>query len=394
MTDAIDPPFPARAGREAGPWRASPATLAGVGEGGGPEYRAVFDGTNTDLWPITLRNAILNLLTLFFYRFWGRTRVRRYLWARTSFLGSRFAYTGTGRELFIGFLIVFFLVLLPLLGISVYVAYHWGTDVIARTAYAYGIGILSYFLFHIASYRALRYRLSRTNWRGIRGTQTGSALLYGLKALGWLLLVPFSMGLLYPVQRVSLTGTKLNNAWFGDRRFTFDSQGKSGQLYRPFMRAWLGFIFKPLGYMILLILLLSLIGGLSQATGRNIDVNSILAIQLLVWALIGIGVLRTYARYRAREVAIMAPWVGFGNLRFAFAAEHERMFQLMFGNILITLFTLGLGKPFAQKRTLAFVTEHLRVIGETDDLHVLRQSKDKGPGTGEGLADAFDAGSI
>ena len=33
------------------------------------------------------------------YRFWGKTRVRRYLWGRVSFQGDRAEYTGTGREL-------------------------------------------------------------------------------------------------------------------------------------------------------------------------------------------------------------------------------------------------------------------------------------------------------
>ncbi len=76
--------------------------------GTGTENHITFDGDNADVWPMTLHIAMLNLVTLFFYRFWGRTRVRQYLWGRTSLLGDRFTYTGTGKEMFLGFLIIFF----------------------------------------------------------------------------------------------------------------------------------------------------------------------------------------------------------------------------------------------------------------------------------------------
>ena len=85
-----------------GPWTPR-GTDAGAGDSQQPENSLAFDGNNDDIWPITLRIAILNLITLFFYRFWGRVRMRQYLWDRTSFLGDRLAYTGTGKELFIGF---------------------------------------------------------------------------------------------------------------------------------------------------------------------------------------------------------------------------------------------------------------------------------------------------
>ena len=45
------------------------------------------------------------LLTLGWSRFWGRTRIRRYLWNHFAILGDRFEYRGRGRELLIGFLL-------------------------------------------------------------------------------------------------------------------------------------------------------------------------------------------------------------------------------------------------------------------------------------------------
>jgi len=89
----------------------------------------------------------------------------------------------------------------------------------------------------------------------------------------------------------------------------------------------------------------------------------------------------------------MAPWVGFGKLRFTFNADHKTLFRLLFGNILLTFLTLGFARPIAQKRSAKFVADHLRIHGEPE-METLNQNPDKAPGMGEGLADAFDAGSI
>ena len=350
-----------------------------------------FDGENADLWPMTLRIAILNLITLFTYRFWGRTAVRQYLWARTSFQGDRFSYTGTGKEMFLGFLIVFFLILLPIFLTSLYVVFYQGVG--AQVVFFIGLAVVSYFLFYVATYRALRYRLSRTNWRGIRGTQTGSALVYALKAFGWFFLFPFTLGLLYPVQSVSLTATRLNNAWFGDRKFSFESTARSGLLYGPYMRAWAGYIFKPALIMMPFNFLSQSVISASATTGRQMNEDMMTAFMTIGAVLVYLGVLRTYARYKARELAIMAPWLSYGDLRFTFETDHNKMFRLIFGNMLITFLTLGFGRPFVQKRTFKFMAAHITVLGEPD-FDTLGQSKDKGPGMGEGLADAFDAGAI
>ena len=61
--------------------------------------------------PIAVVVGLLNIVTLSFYRFWGKTRVRKYLWGQTSLLGDPLEYTGTGEELFKGFMIVLFAVL-------------------------------------------------------------------------------------------------------------------------------------------------------------------------------------------------------------------------------------------------------------------------------------------
>ncbi|MFM7304801.1 MAG: DUF898 family protein, partial [Alphaproteobacteria bacterium] len=61
--------------------------------------------TRPGLERLVLRNLGLNLVTLWFYRFWAKTRWRRHIWSNISLLGDPVEYTGTGAEMFKGFLI-------------------------------------------------------------------------------------------------------------------------------------------------------------------------------------------------------------------------------------------------------------------------------------------------
>jgi len=76
--------------------------------------RAVsFIGRNDLFWRLLTRGAVLLMFTLGIYRFWLTTDVRRYLWSNTQLADECFEYTGTARELLLGFLIAI-AVLVPL----------------------------------------------------------------------------------------------------------------------------------------------------------------------------------------------------------------------------------------------------------------------------------------
>jgi uncharacterized membrane protein YjgN (DUF898 family) len=53
---------------------------------------------------LALRGALLELVTLGFYRFWLATDIRRHLWSRSSVDGDQIDYAGRAKDLLIGFL--------------------------------------------------------------------------------------------------------------------------------------------------------------------------------------------------------------------------------------------------------------------------------------------------
>jgi uncharacterized membrane protein YjgN (DUF898 family) len=357
------------------------------------EQKFEHDGSAATLAPIVFVNALLTIITLSIYRFWAKTRVRRYLWDQTALDGDRLEYTGTGRELFYGFLIVFVLVLMPLSGASSALGLLLSEDHPLYTASYVALFVLVWFLIGVARYRARRYRLSRTQWRGIRAAQTGSSSLFGAKTLGFLGLLPLTLGWTYPWQNMCLMSQMMNNTWFGDRRFTFE--GPAGPLYKHFAAAWLVQFAMLLAIFLLAALLpgAHAAGGEDGGVGVNIDLGPWGIVVILVPVLYMLVLPLTFAWYRAREFRYMASCIRYEDIRFSFDATAGSLIWLYFGNLLIMIVTLTFGVPFTQMRRFRYFCDRLEIHGEAD-FDAIRQSSEKRDQIGEGLADAFDMGAI
>ena len=64
-----------------------------------------FASDRGDFFRLILRGSLLQVPTAGFYRFWLITDIRRHLWGQTLIGREGLEYTGTGRELAIGFMI-------------------------------------------------------------------------------------------------------------------------------------------------------------------------------------------------------------------------------------------------------------------------------------------------
>ena len=129
-----------------------------------------------------------------FYRFWLITDIRRHLWGHTLIGREGLEYTGTGRELAIGFMIAL-AVLSP-----IYVVY-FVLGLAAERLQAFAslpLFLILYVFGQYAAYRARRYRATRTIFRGVRFWMTGSAWRYAGKTFLWDLATLFSLGLALP----------------------------------------------------------------------------------------------------------------------------------------------------------------------------------------------------
>lgn len=341
-------------------------------------------GNGGELFKIFLVNLILTLLTLGIYRFWGKTQIRRYLWSHTSFEGERLEYTGTGKELFLGFLIVVFVILVPLFGGMAWLQFYLeANDPALLPQLGFLQSMIIFYLIPVAIYRARRYRLSRTRWRGIRGAQTGSALAYGGMTLSCYFLAALTLGLTLPLVRTLLLRYKLNNTLFGDRRLRFGA--RPGPLYKPFL--WV--FGSCLGIFILIVALMGFLAGFRAALFLSAPEA---AGVFLAMAFIPLIILPWYF-YKAAEYRYFAGQTRYEGLVFSSDVTGWQLIRLYVGNLFILVFTLGLGRPVVYIRMIRFLSRHLTMSG-AEDYSAIIQSALEMPATGEGLADAFDVGEF
>jgi uncharacterized membrane protein YjgN (DUF898 family) len=194
-----------------------------------PPSQLFFAGDRREFFYLVARGAALELVTAGFYRFWLATDIRRHLWSNTVIDGDAAEYTGRGKELLIGFL--FALAIL----VPIYVGYFLISIEAERLKGFASIPlILAFYAFgQFAIYRARRYRLTRTVWRGVRFWMDGSGWAYAWRAVLWGFLVVLSLGLALPWREAALERYKMRHSWYGDLQGRFEGRGMEF-----FKRAW------------------------------------------------------------------------------------------------------------------------------------------------------------
>jgi len=374
-----------------------------------PVQKLQYDGRIGALYWLFIKNLLLNIITLTFYRFWGKTNVRRYAWSHTSLQGQRFEYTGRGGELFVGFLIVigFYVVAAILFNVA---TLSLGAGVSVTGQVAAGI-LIVYFVF-VAQYAAQNYRLTRTLWSGIRGGMTGSAWKYGVKGFLFTLLNLVTLNLAAPWTTLRLAEDRFNNSYFGNAKASLQASAKP--LYLTFI---LGFVFTIIG----IIALLAVLSGLAYAAmlafdlmplfqqiqqanemGVPPDLSDEQTKQLITFGF-GFGVLFylglaltgiiAFAPYMAAMFRTIANNLQLAELRFSSEVTAWRYISLWIGNVMLVVPTLGLGFPVAVHRSIRFFADRVTIHGELDVGRLQQTTLDR-PKFGEGLLEAFDPGFL
>jgi uncharacterized membrane protein YjgN (DUF898 family) len=358
--------------------------------------KIVYGGLDGQFTGIHIVNLLLTLVTAGIFRFWARTRERRYVWGHTAVLGDWFEYTGTGRELFFGFLkaLVVIAAIFCLFFAAGFVASFLGEDEgevqLYSTVLSLPIYVLLAYLTSFATFSARRYRMSRTVWRGIRFEQQGSPVTYANRALGGLLLCIVTLGFYYPYYAMRLAAYEIGNLRFGTLAFRFDGDPRA--LWRPFLIAWaIGMAF--------LAVMAALFGGAIWALVQAGDDETALAAVLPTLALLPLAYLAAFivlplawSGLRAAMLRHVAERTTLGGLRFSCDASGGRLFRLWFGNWLLLAVSFSLLRAMTVNRAMRFFARHYTIDGEIDLAAIA--AAPAGPKSGEGLAGYFDLDAL
>lgn len=305
-----------------------------------------FHGNGGELFLIWLVNGILTVLTLGIYAAWGKAKIYRYFYSSTEFAGSRFRFTGTGKEIFIGMLkaLVVFALLFGFLG---------GSMAAAQAAHVPGLGIVAFLVFYavlavitqMAMFGALRYRFSRARYREIAFRLEGSPWQFAKEALPWLLLTAVSLGFAAPLYLHWRISRIYNNLSFGNLPFKWDAE--AGAYWRLCLK---GFFLSVLT----------------------------LGVYYFFWY--------------PKMFAFVRGHMSVAGNRFGGEIRSGEFFLLAATNLLLAMCTLGIAVPWILVRTMRFYLERLELENPESLEAALQVAAQTGSTGGEAVADAMDLG--
>lgn len=328
------------------------------------ENRLTFKGNGGSLFEIFLVNYLLGIVTFGMYYPWGRARKLKYIYGETSFYGSRLAFHGTGKEMFVGF-IKAVLIIAAFFGFMAYtifvfvqqiedaggIEYTPATPLLIMMS-VYGILFLFIILvMPLAIHGAFKYRLAKTSWRGIRlGYRGKRGQLYGIFVRDFFITI-FTGGIYRSWFDVNLRKYIIGHIRFGDVSFSFKGDGAD-------------------------LFLINLKG---------------IALSILTLGIYSFWYMRELYEFRINNVRVHQN----GNeYRLKSTASVAGMVELILVNWLMVTFTFGIATPWAIARQLRFYLANA-VFDENFDPNLITQTEQEyNNALAEDLSDMFDLGFI
>ena len=353
-----------------------------AGQAGG-FHRITFTGRATEYFGIWIVNVLLTIITLGIYSAWAKVRRNRYFFGNTVLLGRSFEYHAKGLQILIGRLIVLggfivlnviatlrpFLVLLPT--IVILIALPW---LVAK---------------------GLRFSARVTSYRNVRFDFVGGAGgAFKAFILGSLLAV-ITLGILTPLASRWISRYIGSNLRYGGK--AFDTDPKLGPLYKSWLLSVL-IALVGLGIVALIVFMnLSLILPMIETPGV---LTAEQQIPLVISAVIGyivlfatFGIASLFYRAGVRNIA-WSSTIFDGQHRLMSDVSRTRYTWIAISNVVVTLLTLGLMRPWAAVRMARYTWEHTGITFAGDVGELFSRIEEQGSAVGSEFMDleGFDFG--
>lgn len=302
-------------------------------------HQLEFHGTGGAFFLIFLKNVFLTMITLGIYLAWAKTERRQYIWGNTSFHGQNFRYTGTGKELFKGYVIVagayaVFVGLPALVNMASETA-----AAILRGAIAIGFVLIA----PILIFRSRAFLYSRTAWRSIRFGLAPTSVQYAKTFLSGILLTVVTLGLYYPILGNRLYKIMTDSTRFGSLEFRYD--GSDREVFWMTVKGWL-------------------------------------------LTLVTFGIYYFWHSARLSRYRLAHTYVG-DQAVLRSELTGVDLYVLMLLNVFGTTLTLGLAFPWITMYSLRRIARRIHVEGVIDFESIEQRTREEGA-VADGFADAFD----
>lgn len=302
-------------------------------------FELEFKGQGAEFFGILLVNWILTALTLGFYYPWARAKQLQYVYSHTTLNNESFNFSGTGAEIFKGFIKLMGMYILILLVFFLFVRFSQAPILGAILLY-----LVVFALIPLIIHGSLRYRMSRTSYRGIRFGYRGSRKELTRLFFRDLLFTVLTLGIYNSWFTMNLRAYTHRHFRYGD--IEFSNEGKGGEY----------FILNLVGFLLTIVTL----GIYSFWWQKNIF------------------------NYYVDNMKLKK---GNQHVEFKSTATGGAFFGLGLTNFLLLFFTLGIASAWVEMRTLRFIFKHIKMSGDIDLSDVAQTEDDYKDALGEDAVD-------
>lgn len=309
-------------------------------------YKIDYFGKGSSLFVLYLLNYIKTIFTLGIYHFWAKVNVIKYTVSQLEINGDRMEFHGKAMDILKGFLVglVVIALLVGLLFLIIAQTQNPESPLIFIIIYGTILPIMPF-----AIIGTLKYRFTNTSWRNIYFSFRGRYKTYLPLFLKGIFLTLFTLYLYLPFFHANNQRFVRENSYFGDSSFDYSGDGKE--------------IFKTI----------------------------FIKAYFLIPLTLGIY----FFWYAANLVRYDWEHTTFNGFKFSNTITGGKFFKLMFTNLLIMIFTLGIGLAWVKTRTLKARFSWIVMEG-SDNLDTITQEIVEGGKIGEEFAEMFalDIGSV
>lgn len=313
--------------------------------------RASFTGSASEYFGIWIVNILLTIVTLGIYSAWAKVRRKRYFYGNTILLDRVFEYHAKGGQILIGRLIVIgAIIVINVLGV-IHPLFTLVTWLLILIGLPWLIKRSLRFNARVTSYRNVRF-----DFVGSTGGAFVAVTLGGMVAF-------LSLGLLAPLASRWLWRYILNNLRYGDRAFAADP--RLGMLYRVWLLPALLFVLG--GVLVGIIIAAGIAAERNMAGSGQGFMVFIMFLPYLV--LLAFGLVGLIFRVGVRNVVLSAALL---DRRHELLSDVPRLQYawIAISNVIATVLTLGLMRPWAAVRMARFMNEHtgIRINGDPGEV--------------------------
>ncbi len=327
-----------------------------------------FTGKTGEYFGIWIVNLLLIIVTLGIYTAWAKVRTKRYFYGHTLLDNTPFDYLANPISILIGWFI----------GIAIFATY----SVTIRFFPIFG-AVFALLIFLIIPWfvvRAMAFRHRNTAYRNIRFVFNKNYKEAALVYIGLTLLVPFTLGLIIPYMIFRQRQFLVDNSHYGQTAFNFSSG--AGAFYK--------LAFKTLGIFILMIVAISIVGGV-LGTGIKVSPNTDKnAFQLMIMLPMMLIYFFMFAYWQTRLTNLVWNSIRLEQHTFRSELKVTYMLWLYISNTIAMLCSLGLLIPWARVRTTRYRLSKMTLIpgGNLNAFLAAKQQEENA--IGEEIGDIMD----